>query len=40
MAIGNSYAFKRYGAKFMTAPLPTCAYLGQGTHEYWRCFVK
>ena len=38
--IGDTYALKRYGARFMSAPLPTCTQHPQWSHEYWRCFVR
>ena len=41
MKVGNSAAFRhKHGARFMTAPLPTCRHHPRGSHDYWRCFVR
>ncbi|TRY61644.1 hypothetical protein TCAL_04403 [Tigriopus californicus] len=39
-AIGDSEAFKRFGAKFYDRPLVPCSHLVPGTDAYWECWVR
>lgn len=38
--IGNSKAFKKYGAAFHAKPFPLCKHLPFESDQYWECFVR
>ncbi len=38
--LGNSYAFKRYGARFYSNPFPPCAKHAPDSDGYWTCYVR
>ena len=40
VAIGETQAFKRLGAKFHKAPMPGCAHTALWTDEYWECLAR
>lgn len=40
IALSETRAMQRIGAKFYNVPIPDCAALGFGTDEYWRCHVR
>lgn len=40
LAVGETYAFKRFGARFHDKPLPNCKHLPLYTDEYWNCYIR
>lgn len=40
VALFNTEAMKKIGAKLVTIPLPDCATLEFGSDDYWRCAVR
>uniref|UniRef100_A0A8D9E6E0 Glucose dehydrogenase [FAD, quinone] n=2 Tax=Cacopsylla melanoneura TaxID=428564 RepID=A0A8D9E6E0_9HEMI len=40
IAIGETEAMKRFGAKFHAKPLPGCHHLPLYTDEYWDCYIR
>ncbi|XP_050520136.1 glucose dehydrogenase [FAD, quinone] [Daktulosphaira vitifoliae] len=40
VAIGETQAMKRFGARFHAKPVPGCKHLEQFTDEYWECVVR
>lgn len=38
--IGESKAFKKFGGRFYSKPLPPCRYFKLDTDEYWECYVR
>lgn len=39
LALGETSAFKRLGARFYAQPFPGCQHLAMFTDQYWSCFV-
>lgn len=40
IAVGETQALKRFGARFWSKPLPNCKHLPQFTDEYWDCAIR
>ncbi|XP_049311685.1 glucose dehydrogenase [FAD, quinone] [Bactrocera dorsalis] len=40
VAMGETQALKRFGARFWSKPLPNCKHLPQFTDEYWDCAIR
>ncbi|XP_053617635.1 glucose dehydrogenase [FAD, quinone] [Plodia interpunctella] len=40
IAVGETQAMKRFGARFHSKPVPNCKHLPQFTDEYWDCFIS
>ncbi|XP_067014940.2 glucose dehydrogenase [FAD, quinone] [Anabrus simplex] len=40
LALGETAAMKRFGARFHRVPVPGCRKLPQFTDEYWECVIK
>ena len=40
LRIGNSPAFRRFGARFHKQPFPLCKHLELWSHAYWQCYVR
>ncbi|XP_060806625.1 glucose dehydrogenase [FAD, quinone]-like [Amyelois transitella] len=40
VAVGETQAMKRFGARFHSKPLPNCKHLPLFTDEYWDCFIR
>uniref|UniRef100_A0A1B6DXU8 Glucose-methanol-choline oxidoreductase C-terminal domain-containing protein n=1 Tax=Clastoptera arizonana TaxID=38151 RepID=A0A1B6DXU8_9HEMI len=40
LAIGETLAMKRFGARFHRKPVPNCKHLPLFTDEYWECFIR
>lgn len=38
--LSKTKAFRKYGSKLHTVPIPQCAHFGFGTDEYWGCSVQ
>jgi choline dehydrogenase-like flavoprotein len=38
--MGQSKAFKKYGARLYNVPLPACKHLGFNSDDYWRCAIR
>lgn len=40
LAVGETQAMKRFGARFHSVPVPGCRHLASFTDEYWECVVR
>ncbi|XP_047033156.1 glucose dehydrogenase [FAD, quinone]-like [Helicoverpa zea] len=40
IAVGETTAMKRFGARFHSKPLPNCKHLPPFTDEYWDCYIR
>ncbi|KAJ8873255.1 hypothetical protein PR048_026889 [Dryococelus australis] len=40
LAVGETTAMRRFGARFHRVKLPNCRHLPDFTDEYWECFVR
>lgn len=40
IAVGETKAMKRFGARFHDKPLPNCKHLPLYTDEYWDCLIR
>jgi choline dehydrogenase len=40
VAVGETQAMKRFGARFHSKPLPNCKHLQLFTDEYWECLIR
>lgn len=40
VAIGQTQAFKRLGARFHDVPIPGCLHTALWTDEYWECLAR
>ncbi|XP_063833151.1 glucose dehydrogenase [FAD, quinone] [Ostrinia nubilalis] len=40
VAVGQTQAMKRFGARFYDKPLPNCKHLPLYTDEYWDCLIR
>ncbi|KAM3963791.1 glucose dehydrogenase [FAD, quinone]-like [Aphomia sociella] len=40
VAVGETQAMKRLGARFHSKPLPNCKHLPLYTDEYWECYIR
>lgn len=40
VAVGETTAMKRFGARFHSKPLPNCKHLPLYTDEYWDCYIR
>lgn len=40
IALGQTQAMKRFGAKFHSKQLPNCKHLPHFTDEYWECYIR
>ncbi|XP_070853715.1 glucose dehydrogenase [FAD, quinone] [Drosophila suzukii] len=40
VAMGETEAMKRFGARFWNKPLPNCKHLTLFTDDYWNCFIR
>ncbi|XP_052738854.1 glucose dehydrogenase [FAD, quinone] [Bicyclus anynana] len=40
LAVGETKAMKRLGAKFNSKPIPNCKHLPLYTDEYWDCYIR
>lgn len=40
VAVGETTAMKRFGARFHSKPVPNCKHLPPYTDEYWDCFIR
>lgn len=40
VAVGETQAMKRFGARYWSKPLPNCKHLTLFTDEYWNCYIR
>ncbi|CAB3262549.1 unnamed protein product [Arctia plantaginis] len=40
IAVGETTAMKRFGARFHSKPVPNCKHLPLFTDEYWDCYIR
>ncbi|XP_075218093.1 glucose dehydrogenase [FAD, quinone] [Lycorma delicatula] len=40
LAVGETVAMKRFGARFYRKPIPGCKHLPLFTDDYWECFIR
>ncbi|SPP78675.1 glucose dehydrogenase [FAD, quinone] [Drosophila guanche] len=40
VAMGETEAMKRFGARFWNKPLPNCKHLTLFTDDYWNCYIR
>lgn len=40
LALAETQAMKRFGARFWSKPLPNCKHLARFTDEYWECVIR
>ncbi|XP_037292675.1 glucose dehydrogenase [FAD, quinone] [Manduca sexta] len=40
IAVGETTAMKRFGARFHSKPVPNCKHLPLYTDEYWDCYIR
>lgn len=40
IAVGETQAMKRFGARYWSKPVPNCRHLPHFTDEYWDCYIR
>ena len=40
MKLGQTYAFKKFGARFHHIPIPGCEYYHVGSDDYFACLAR